>query len=214
MLIMRSVYHATVLAGVGLAGCREAPPVSRESVEQATPAVVNVSHDRLLLAAAKTALPPDDFEAVDLPDPLSREAKLLVTYCAQCHGLPAPSMHSAADWPSVARRMWLRMERLPDSLAVAVPDVGERIALLNYIIDNSLRVSGASLPAGQGRREFAEICSRCHALPDPSVHSPEDWPVVFMRMERNMERMNVTPASSREATRILLYLESCCSSKE
>lgn len=171
---------------------------------------MSVSQEHLLLAATKIALPPEDFEAVDLPDPSSTNAQLLVKYCGQCHGIPAPSMHSAGDWPSVTRRMWLRMERLPDSLAVSVPGVGERVALLNYVIDNALQVSGASLPPGQGRREYAEICSRCHALPDPSVHSPQDWPAVFMRMERNMERMNVTPATPKEATRILLYLGSCC----
>ena len=174
---------------------------------------MSASQEQLLLLATKVALPPDDFEAVDLPDPSTTEARLLVKYCAQCHGIPAPSMHSAADWPSVARRMWRRMERLPDSLAVGVPGVGERARLLDYILGNSLQVSGASLPIGQGRREFAEVCSRCHALPDPWVHSPQDWPAVFMRMERNMERMNVIPATSEEATRILLYLESCCPSK-
>ena len=35
-------------------------------------------------------------------------------------------MHSATDWPSVVRRMWLRMDRLPESLHVAVPDQGDR----------------------------------------------------------------------------------------
>ncbi len=213
MFTMRSVYHATVLVTVGLVGCGEAPPVPQESAGEAAPEIMSVSQEQLLLVATKIALPPDDFEAVDLPDPSSTDAQLLVKYCGQCHGIPAPSMHSAGDWPSVARRMWLRMERLPDSLAVLVPEVGERIALLNYIIGNALQVSGASLPAGQGRREYAEICSRCHALPDPWVHSPQDWPAVFMRMERNMERMNVIPATPEEATRILLYLGSCCPTK-
>ncbi len=210
MSTMRRRYHATILAAVGLAGCGEAPPVSQESAAEAAPPVMSVSQEQLLLAATKIALPPDDFEAVDLPDPSSTEAQLLVKYCGQCHGIPAPSMHSAGDWPSVARRMWLRMERLPDSLTMLVPEVGERVALLNYVMDNALQVSGASLPPGQGRHEYAQICSRCHALPDPSVHSPQDWPAVFMRMERNMERMNVTPATPQEATRILLYLGSCC----
>ncbi len=213
MFTMRRVYHATVLVTVGLVGCGEAPPVPQESTGETAPEIMSVSQEQLLLVATKIALPPDDFEAVDLPDPSSTDAQLLVKYCGQCHGIPAPSMHSAGDWPSVARRMWLRMERLPDSLAVLVPEVGERIALLNYIIGNALQVSGASLPAGQGRREYAEICSRCHALPDPWVHSPQDWPAVFMRMERNMERMNVIPATPEEATRILLYLGSCCHPK-
>jgi hypothetical protein len=99
------------------------------------------------------------------------------------------------------------MDRLPDSLGLSLPNAGERVALLGYLEENALRVSGATLPAGTGRDDFALICSRCHALPDPWIHSADDWPAVFMRMERNMERMNVDAATPQEATRILTYLQ-------
>ena len=55
---------------------------------------------------------------------------------------------------------------------------------------------------------FATICSRCHALPDPRVHSPQDWLTVYLRMEQNMERMNVSPATQAETAQILAYLQS------
>jgi len=102
--------------------------------------------------------------------------------------------------------MWLRIDRLPDSLGLAVPHAGERVALLGYLEENALQVSGASLPKGVGREEYSLVCSRCHALPDPWIHSVADWPAVFMRMERNMERMNVEAATPQQATRILTYL--------
>jgi hypothetical protein len=59
--------------------------------------------------------------------------------------------------------MWLRMERLPEGLHVQIPDEGGRATMLTYLTNNALKVSGANLPPGRGRTEFALICSRCHA---------------------------------------------------
>lgn len=199
--------HAAVAAVVALAGCGEAPR-SAGAPAAAKPATWLTRSDELLLAAANVALPPPGVTAADLPDPNSAGAQALAKYCAQCHNLPAPSMHSATDWPSIARRMWLRMEWLPPTLGVQVPTMSERYVILDYLTANALKVSGAALPAGRGREAFSRVCSQCHALPDPRVHSPEDWPTVFARMERNMERMKVAPPMRSDATDILLYLQS------
>ena len=163
--------------------------------------------DALLLAATKTALPPPGVVPDSLPDPASRGAQLVAQYCEQCHALPSPAMHSATDWPRVVRRMWLRMDRLPDSLAVRTANEGDRVTVLGYLQANALQVGGPELPAGQGREEFAEMCSRCHALPDIRIHSSGDWPAVYLRMERNMERMNVSLPNRDQTSRILLYLQ-------
>lgn len=40
-----------------------------------------------------------------LPDPQSDGAQLLTQYCGQCHVPPAPSAHSAKEWPQVVERM-------------------------------------------------------------------------------------------------------------
>lgn len=164
--------------------------------------------DELLLSAANIALPPPGVTAADLPDPSSPGAKLVTTFCAQCHELPSPQMHSATDWPSIARRMWLRMELLPAARHVKVPTSAERFAILDYLTASAMKVSGTTLPPGPGREAFSQVCSRCHALPDPRVHSREDWPTVFARMERNMERMKVPPPTRDQTTDILLYLQS------
>ncbi len=193
-----------VVAAAGLAACRNAP---RDAARTAAPAAQLSRSDKLLLAAVSIALPPEGIAPGDLPEPTSLGAQLLVKYCTQCHSLPAPSAHSATDWPSVARRMWLRMEWLPDSLGVKVPTNAERYEILQYLTVNALRVSGSELPAGRGREAFAQVCSRCHALPDPRVHSRADWAIVFARMERNMERMKVAPPTGRQTEDILYYLQ-------
>jgi hypothetical protein len=68
-------------------------------------------------------------------------------------------------------------------------------------------------PQGLGREEFAVTCSRCHALPGPRDHSPEDWPTVYARMERNMDRMQVLGELKPHAEEILLYLEAVSKSQ-
>ena len=188
------------------AGCRSTKP-AQEAADAATTAAGLSQSDQLLLAAAKVALPPSGIAPGDLPDPQSQGAQVLVMYCSQCHALPVPTAHSATDWPSVARRMWLRMDFLPASLGVRVPTAADRYTVLTYLTTNALKISGSVLPAGRGRDEFATVCSQCHALPDPRVHSAQDWPTVYARMERNMERMQVKPPGGTVGTDILVYLQ-------
>ncbi|MET0166242.1 MAG: hypothetical protein ABW318_14705 [Vicinamibacterales bacterium] len=45
-----------------------------------------------------------------LPDADSAGAKLVSTYCTQCHAPPAPTLHTANEWASVTQRMHIRME--------------------------------------------------------------------------------------------------------
>jgi hypothetical protein len=130
----------------------------------------------------------------------------MASYCAQCHALPTPVAHSATDWPGVVRRMWLRMDYLPDSFGVRRPAAPERYAILSYLTTNALRVSGAVLPSAPGRQSFELICSRCHALPDPLMHSPNDWEAVIPRMVQNMERMHVSLPSTDQVTDIVTFL--------
>jgi hypothetical protein len=100
------------------------------------------------------------------------------------------------------------MDLLPEVFGVQTPLAGERAQLLNYLTDYALVVSGGELPAGKGRDDFAKVCSRCHALPDPGAHSAQDWVAVFQRMERNMGRMKVSPPTAEESEGILTYLQS------
>jgi cytochrome c5 len=198
----------------GLLACRKEAPANSgaaDAAAQGTRAGWLNRQDELLLAAANVALPPPGVTAADLPDPNSRGAGLTNQYCGQCHNIPSPQMHAATDWPGIARRMWLRMELLPSTLGVKVPTAAERFAILDYLNTNALKVSGSTLPPGPGREAFSQVCSRCHALPDPRTHSREDWPTVYARMERNMERMKVPPPTREQTSDILLYLQTVAS---
>src|ERR1044071_9373705 len=145
--------------------CNRSKGAGAASAPAAGPTAATARADALLLAATKVALPPPGIAPGDLPEPATPGAQLMAKYCIQCHSLPSPAMHSATDWPRVLRRMWLRMDRLPDSFEVRTADEGDRITLLGYVTANALRVSGTELPAGAGREDFAVTCSRCHALP-------------------------------------------------
>jgi cytochrome c5 len=206
---MRLLKAVSILVCATIPACRDQPaPPSREAGMTPVSASFSSASDSLLLLSARVALPPEGFGPNDLPEPNSLGAELVARYCAQCHALPTPSAHSATDWPAVARRMWLRMDRLPESFGVQAPQTGERAQMLDYLTDYALVVSGSALPPGRGRDAFVKVCSRCHALPDPGVHSPQDWVAVFQRMERNMGRMKVSPPTSEESEGVLLYLTS------
>ncbi len=197
-----------LLVGLGIGACQERAPQPQGGEASPPPLSAQGTRDQILLASARVALPPEGTTASDLPDPESRGAKLVVTYCAQqCHWLPSPTTHSATDWPNVVRRMWLRMDRLPAEFGIQVPETGERRVLLDYLTEHALQVTTGTLPAGTGREEFAAVCGQCHALPDPKAHTINDWPAIFMRMERNIERMRVTPPTREQTTAIVTYLQ-------
>jgi cytochrome c5 len=167
-------------------GCGS-PPQNATDAATANPAATTAMtpSDNLLLASAKSALPPP-LSPDSLPDPSSAGARELASFCTTCHNLPSPAMHSATDWPGVARRMWLRMGLLDPSWNIRVPDLGERIIMLDYLTANALRVSHATLPDRPGRAEFETTCAQCHELPDPQQHSSADWFVVVRRMNDHM----------------------------
>ncbi|MDP3775226.1 MAG: hypothetical protein Q8Q85_13265 [Gemmatimonadales bacterium] len=193
--------------GLVLAACSKPESASQDVASQAVANPALNLQERRLLTATTIALPPEGLVAESLPQPASRGAQLLVAYCTQCHALPSPAMHAPQDWPSVARRMWVRIDMMHGELGVVTPTSADRMQLLNYVLANALKVA-QNLPPGAGREVFEERCSRCHTLPDPRSHSSADWPAVVMRMERNMERMRVSGVTPEQTQQIVLYLGS------
>jgi len=59
--------------------------------------------------ANKQTLPPG-LSPGQLPEPRSEGARLLQSYCTQCHNLPGPDRHSAVVWRELTGQMFLRME--------------------------------------------------------------------------------------------------------
>ncbi|MCI0437061.1 MAG: hypothetical protein L0271_25985 [Gemmatimonadetes bacterium] len=183
-------------------GCAEP---ARESAEPAEPEIS--ARDRVLLASAKVALPPDGVDPATLPDASSAGAIELQRFCTTCHALPSPAMHAPSDWPAVLRRMWLRMGLVDPSYGVPIPEVGDRLVLLRYLMDNGLQVSATTLPDLPGRQMFEETCNRCHALPDPRQHSPVDWFVVVERMARHSRDLLRDDWTADEIREMVLFLE-------
>lgn len=63
-------------------------------------------------------------------DPAIRKGYALTQhYCVQCHALPNPNQHTAADWPGVVKRMqgYMYQFRKP------VPTTDERQFILDYL---------------------------------------------------------------------------------
>ncbi|HET6465654.1 MAG TPA: cytochrome c [Nitrospiria bacterium] len=148
-----------------------------------------------------------------LPDPKSEGAELTVRYCAQCHNLPSPATHSAEEWREVLSRMDRYMSghtRPHGMMIIHRPTSEEQEALLQYLQRNALRTfSGPSLPdpGSPGAARTKEVCGRCHALPDPSLHTAEEWPAVVERMRRNMKVMGKPVINDTERNEISDYLK-------
>lgn len=140
-------------------------------------------------------------------------------YCAQCHDLPSPRYKTAVQWPAVFDRMLGRMEMMSGGGmmgrggmmgSINAPTASEARTLLGYLRDHAMReATTVELAVGNpsDREVFQAACSRCHALPSPSLHSPQDWPAVVARMEGNMQLMNKRAIAKGEREAIARYLK-------
>lgn len=61
--------------------------------------------------------PPRTVDADTLPDNQSAGAKTFARYCQQCHALPDPAQHTAAEWPKVVERMRGNMRSMGKEIA-------------------------------------------------------------------------------------------------
>lgn len=163
-----------------------------------------LSQDDLILESAMANMPP---AGVELPQPDSEGAQATLQYCAACHAAPSPTSHSATDWPAVLRRMWVRTERVADEFAVPLPDASARLVISEYMLDNALRVTEGELPDFLGRSEFVTTCSRCHELPDPRQHTPQDWPTTVIRMREHMVELLGDSPTQAQVQDIITFLQ-------
>ncbi|MGD8868382.1 MAG: hypothetical protein PVI01_12145 [Gemmatimonadales bacterium] len=178
-----------------------------------------------MISSIGVGLPPNDFKPEDLPEPGSRGAGLVQVYCIQCHWLPTPQMHSAAEWPILVRRNLLRMEQLKVRLGGPLTTglVGETVmsgyenpeipspaavdTLLAYLQRYSLPVAQpGELTPGPGRELFVRKCSVCHETPSPRAHTATGWDRLIGEMQAIMAISNVEPLSNSELDAISGYL--------
>ncbi len=213
----QSVQNATIVAHADsfiedLAG----PQFSRLSRAQRWRAVASLG----------TGLPPSGFTPDSLPETGSTGAGLLQAYCTQCHWLPTPQMHSAAEWPILLRRMVLRMNLLEHRVngpflqriggeqmrsAVtfrSVPSEDQLDSLRVYLTRNALPVAKpGEVPSGSQATLFQSRCTVCHQTPSPKAHTAAQWPSVLSRMQSNMNLMQVDTLSTDQLDSIAAFLK-------
>ena len=151
-----------------------------------------------------------------LPDPESRGARLLERYCTQCHNLPGPGMHTAAEWPQVVNRMDGRMRMMSGgmmgggTMGVSAPSASELNMLMEYLQTHAQKPMDMAkypdLDSAAGRA-FQGTCAQCHALPDPRQHAPQEWPDIVARMRKNMSVMNKPVPDKTRSQAILEFLQ-------
>ena len=179
-----------------------------------------------MISSIGGGLPPADFGPENLPDPDSRSALLLQAYCVQCHSLPTPRMHAAAEWPILMRRMLMRVQTLENRMGgpiteqiagemalegarvTILPTAAELDTLLAYLRDNALPVVDAGeLGSGPDVELYAAKCSICHETPDPAAIQVADAQALLARMQANMVVSDVTPLSPDEFRSVSAFVE-------
>ena len=175
--------------------------------------MMDQGHMKEMMQQMMGGMLPPGIRSQDLPEPESQGAKLLSTYCAQCHHLPSPRMHTAADWPRVAGRMLMRERMMAKMrgmmMQVKAPTSQDEEALLQYLKTHAMQalVPGAvPAPDSPGAALFQQTCAQCHALPDPKQHAASEWSAVVERMRQNMITMGRREITDREAKEITAYL--------
>jgi len=89
---------------------------------------------------------PPGIDPANLPDLQSEGALLIQRYCNQCHNLPSPGLHTAAEWPTVVARMNHRMQMMSGRgkmwmmRDIKAPSQQELDTLLTYLQANALEV--------------------------------------------------------------------------
>lgn len=165
-----------------------------------------------MMRSMMSGVVPPGVKPGDLPDPRGEGAKLTARYCMQCHNLPSPGMHSAAEWPGVTGRMFQRMSMcsrmsgmgmmgnmgrmgmsgMMGMMNINAPSAEEQRIIVAYLKAHALKPIQADMlpsPRSKGAILFAATCSQCHALPNPRQHAAQEWPQVVARMRKNMDEM-------------------------
>lgn len=159
-----------------------------------------------------TAVIPKGLNPDALPDASTRGATLLVLYCAQCHELPTPLMHTAEEWREVVKRMQERMRAGRGGMLsrMIMPPEKDWDILTQYVTANAQKPldpsTAGDLDTPEGRA-FQDMCSTCHAMPDPVQHTAKEWPRVVVRMKANIRSAHLTPPDEETLSKVVGYLQ-------
>lgn len=145
-----------------------------------------------------------------LPKPESAGAHALIENCTQCHGLPAPGMHTAEEWPSIVGRMNMRMQMMDGMMGIDAPDQQEITTVIDYLQANAQqpinRSKYSNLDSADGK-VFTQTCAQCHVLPEPKQHTASEWPNVVGRMLGHIAVRNMSTPDIQQVEQIVEYLQ-------
>jgi hypothetical protein len=181
----------TLLVAGGTLAAQHAPPGGGDSPDQGGHAGMmgmREMHRNMMQRMMGRALPSAIDPAV-LPDLDSPGAQALQQVCTQCHNLPDPRLHTAAEWPIVVDRMARRMQMMHGRMGVIAPMGEELDIVLAYLQEHAYQpINPAKYPDLKSKpgQTFLGTCSQCHAPPDPQQHRAAEWPAVVARMRGNM----------------------------
>jgi len=222
------------MASAGLVGCVQetAPAVSVDLIDSvlvelggAPAGALTRSQRWRLIGSIGPGLPPPGFDRENLPEPDSRSAGLMQAYCLQCHWMAAPQMHSAAEWGTLLRRMYMRAQTLGSRMggplttelvggefamtgmgASIVPSAEDQDSLFAYVTRHALPVADPAEVEGPEAAQYIQTCSQCHEIPSPSAHTPEEWGLLVIRMDSYFGVMGVEPMTDAERAEIEAFL--------
>lgn len=154
-------------------------------------------------------MPPGIIEASQLPKSPSGGVELMQKYCEQCHYLPGPGRHTANEWPGLLKQMNLLMDisnRFGNLMGrIVTPTASEREIIEDYLVSNALQPL-EPIPEAIKGHAYERHCGNCHALPDPDLHTVDEWLQVIQRMLRSMLVMKYSPPDEAELKAIEDYL--------
>lgn len=157
---------------------------------------------------------PPGVEPEKLPDPDSRGARLVARFCDPCHDIPSPAMHTKEEWPGVESRMFARLSMMSgmpmmQGMGMEPPSPDEQKGIVSYMTSHAMKPPDpGALPESESAAalSFKTVCSQCHPLPDPTLHTAPEWPGVVERMRGHMEEMDTRVIPDSEKDEIVGYL--------
>jgi len=206
----RMVFMRHISALLLFIGCA----ISWAAPEQSQDPGAAAGNTRDVMKSVMGSILPPGIDPAALPDPSGRGASLMRTYCVQCHNLPSPGLHTGAEWPGVVARMQDRIMRVNEAernLVTARPlNTQELTDLLHYLKLHGYQPLDVSrypdIDSDIGKA-FRQVCSQCHMLPDPKLHTETEWKEVVMRMRKNMETLGVTQGDDDAIAKVMGFLQ-------
>ena len=159
-----------------------------------------------------TIVIPAGMDPNNLPDAESRGATILTLYCAQCHDLPTPAMHTALEWKEVLGRMMTQIKSRRGGMLTRILMPPEKDwEILKIYLDthaqsplDPYQTADLDTPAG---KIFQTTCSQCHAAPTPATHTASEWPRVVLRMKSHIIRTGKSMPNQDSLLQIIEYLQ-------